>query len=168
MGEHDFIFIHALLLDVDRYRQVNRPASPAESQAHRASNKFGNSSDVMDHERTFGHRSSHADLIDFLLRALAQIVHVGAAGNGDHRAFAVHGVGQAGNRVGETRRGVHTNAGLLRDSIPGVRHVDRRLLVTRIDDAEILIRHYVQDRQDVIASQRKNIFNAFEFERFAD
>jgi hypothetical protein len=42
------------------------------------------------------------------------------------------------------------------------------LLVARIDDAEVLIRHDIQDRQDMIAGQAKDIFHALELERFAN
>jgi hypothetical protein len=44
----------------------------------------------------------------------------------------------------------------------------RRLLVTRVDDAEVLIGDDVQERQDMIARQREDISHAFELQRFAD
>src|SRR5207244_8896858 len=118
----------------------------AESQTHRAADEFRDSSDVMDQERAFGHRRGYVYLIDLLLGAPPQVMQVGAAGDGNDRAFAVHGVGQTGDRVGKTWRGVHANTRLLGDSPPTVRHVDRRLLVTRIDDAEVLIHRRVQHR----------------------
>ena len=49
-----------------------------------------------------------------------------------------------------------------------LRHMDRCLLVTRIDDAEILVGHDVQERQDMIARQREDISHAFKLQRFAD
>jgi hypothetical protein len=46
--------------------------------------------------------------------------------------------------------------------------VDRGLLMARIDDAEVLVRHRVQHRQDVIAGQSENVVHAFELKRSAD
>jgi hypothetical protein len=46
--------------------------------------------------------------------------------------------------------------------------VDRGLLVSGVNDAEVLICHYVQDGQDMIARQGENIFHAFELESLAD
>jgi hypothetical protein len=46
--------------------------------------------------------------------------------------------------------------------------MDCRLLMTSVDDAEVLIRHYIQRRQDVIAGQGKNIGHPFKLEGFAD
>ena len=76
---------------------------------------------------------------------------VGATGDGNHRALGMHRIGEAGNCVGESRRGVHADAGLLGDAAPGIRHVDGGLFVTGVEDAKVLIRHHVQYRQDVIA-----------------
>jgi hypothetical protein len=80
----------------------------------------------------------------------------------------VHGIGEAGNRVGEARRRVHANAGLFGYATPGIGHVNRGLLMTGVDDAKVLIRHYVQHRQDMIAGQTEDIFHALELERFAN
>src|SRR6266536_2249242 len=95
-------------------------------------------------------------------------MRVRASRNGNYRAFGVHGIGEAGNRVGEARRGVHANAGLLGYSTPGIGHVYRGLLMTRIDDAEVLIRHDVEDRQNMIAGQAEDIFHALELERLTN
>jgi hypothetical protein len=46
--------------------------------------------------------------------------------------------------------------------------MDRCLLVTRIDDAEILVRHHIERRQNMIACQTENVAYAFELERFAN
>jgi hypothetical protein len=46
--------------------------------------------------------------------------------------------------------------------------MDCRLLMAGIDDTEVLIRHNVQRRQDMIASQGKNIGHSFKLEGFAD
>jgi hypothetical protein len=122
----------------------------------------------MDHERAFAHGFGHADLIDFLLGAAAQVMGVGAAGDGDHRRLSVHGIGETGYRVGESRGGVHADAGPLGDAAPRVGHMDGGLLMPGVEDAEVLIRHHVQDRQDVIAGEGEDVFHAFEFEGFAD
>ena len=147
---------------------MHRSAPSAERQAHGARDELRNSSRVRNHERAFAYRRGHGDLIDFLLRAAPQVVRVGAAGDGNDRALGMHRVGEAGNRIGEARRCVHANTGLLGDPAPGVRHVHRGLLVAGIDNAEILIRHHVQNRQDMIAGQAENIFHALELERFAN
>jgi hypothetical protein len=49
-----------------------------------------------------------------------------------------------------------------------VGHMHCRLLMARVDDAKILIliRHDIQDRQNMIAGQAEDILNAFELERF--
>ena len=107
-------------------------------------------------------------LVDLLLAAAAQVVEIGATRDGDNRTFAVHGVGETGNCVGEARSSVHTNTRLLRDSSPGIRHMDRRLFVTGIDDAEVLIRHHVQHRQDMITCQGEDILHPFKLKRFAN
>ena len=147
---------------------MHRPTPSTESQTHRARNEFRNSSRVRNHERAFAHRRGHGDLIDFLLRAATQVVRVGAAGDRNDRSLGMHRVGEAGNRVGEARRRVHANSRLLGDPAPGIGHVNGGLLMTRIDDAEVLVRHDVEQRQDVIAGQAENIFHAFELERLAD
>ena len=168
MSEHNLILFNTLLLDVDGNRQVHRPAPAAECQTHGARNKLRDSSNTIDHERALGDRRGHMDLIDLLLRAAPQVMGVGAAGDGNHRAFSVHGVGEAGNRVGKPRSGVHAYAGLLGDPAPRIRHVHRRLLMARVVDLEILIRHHVEHRQDMIAGQGEYISYAFELERFTD
>ena len=166
--EHDVIFLDALFLDIDGNRQMHRTAPAAECQAHGAGDEFRDASNVVDHERTFGDRRRHVHLIDFLLRAATQVVHVGAAGDGDHRRFGVQRVGQAGDRVGESRCRVHAHARLLGQTAPGVGHMHGSLLVARVDDAKILVRHDIQHRQDMIAGQGEDIFDAFELERGAD
>ena len=40
--------------------------------------------------------------------------------------------------------------------------------MARVDDAKILIRHDIQDRQNMITGQAEDILDAFELERFAD
>ena len=62
----------------------------------------------------------------------------------------------------------HADSWLFGDPAPGIRHVNGRLLVARIDDAEILIDHCVEQWQDMIARQAKDIFYPLELERFAD
>jgi hypothetical protein len=49
-GENHVILFDAALLHVDRNRQMNRSAPPAESQAHGAGDEFRNASRVVDHE----------------------------------------------------------------------------------------------------------------------
>ncbi len=122
----------------------------------------------MHHERAFADRSRHADLVDFLLRAAAQVVRIGAPGDGNHRSLGMHRVGETGDRIGEARRCVHANTRLFSDTAPGIRHVDGGLLVTSIDDAEVLVGHHVQERQDMIAGQAEDILYSLDLERFAD
>ena len=100
--------------------------------------------------------------------AAPQVVRVGTSGDGNYRALGMHGVGETGYGVGKSRRRIHANTRLFSDTAPGIRHVHGGLLMTRIDDAEILIRHHVEDRQDMIAGQAEDIFHILELKRFAD
>ena len=73
----------------------------------------------------------------------------------------MQGMGQPRQSVGETRGGVHRDTGLPSQTPPGIGHVDRGLLVSGIDEAEIHVGHDVQYRQDVIAGNRENIAHPF-------
>jgi dTDP-4-amino-4,6-dideoxygalactose transaminase len=73
----------------------------------------------------------------------------------------VHGVDEARSRI-------HTNARRLGDPTPGVCHAHGGLLIARVEDAEILVRHNVERRQDVVTGQAENIAHTFVLERLAN
>ena len=162
------VLIHAMFLKIDGDGQMHRTAPAAERQPHRARNKLGDAANVMHHERALAHRTGHAHLVDFLLGAAAQVMSIGASGDGDDRRFAVHGIREPRNGVGEAGSRIHANTRRLGDPAPGIRHMYRRLLMAGVDDAEVLVRHHVKGRQNMITGQAENIAHAFELERFAD
>jgi len=59
--------------------------------------------------------------------------------------------------------GVHADSGHPRDPAPGIGHVDRCLLVPGVDETEALVYHQVQQWQDVITSQGKNVGDTLQF-----
>jgi hypothetical protein len=46
--------------------------------------------------------------------------------------------------------------------------MDGGLLVSCVNDAKVLIRHHVQNGQNMVASEGENILDTFQLERFAD
>ncbi len=80
----------------------------------------------------------------------------------------MQGVGDARNGVCKTRRRVGANPQLAGDAAPRVGHVHRRLLMSGIDEPEILVYHHVQQGQNVIPRQREDIRDAFQFQGFAN
>ena len=67
----------------------------------------------------------------------------------------MHSVGKARNGIGESRGGVHSNAGLSSHTTPCVRHVDSGLFVPGVDEPKVLVGHHVEYGQDVVAGERE-------------
>ena len=89
---------------------MHRAAPSAVSQAHRPGDGVGNAAGIVNHQRFLGRRGRHAYLINLLHCSPSQLGQVGGTGDGQQRAFAVHGVSQSGDGIGEAGRGVHTDA----------------------------------------------------------
>jgi hypothetical protein len=148
--------------------QVDRATSTAECQPHRTGDNVWDSPRIVDHERAFGYWDGHAYLVYFLLGATPKVGQIGTASNGNNGAFGVHGVSQTRNGVGQAWCSVHADAGQPRDPAPGIGHVHGCLLVPGVDETEALIYHLVQQGQDVITSQGKNVGDALHFQRFTN
>ena len=155
--EGDIRLGNLLLLHVHGNGEVNGAPAPAVGRAHGPGYIVRYTPGVGDHPRPLGHRGRHGDLLDLLHGPPSQVGQLGGAADGDHRALAVQGMGQAGDGVGKARRGVHADAGPPCYPPPGVGHVDGCLLVTGVQEAEVHVVQDVQGGQDVVAGQGEDV-----------
>ena len=144
-------------LQVERDREVHRPAPAGVGQSQGARHGVRDAAGVGDHFRQLGDRPRHAYLIDFLHRPAAQFRQLRRPADRQQRPLAVHRIGQRRHHVGEPRRGGDHHTRLASDARPGVRHVCGRLLVPRVDQAEAAVGHLVQHRQYVIAGDGERL-----------
>ena len=114
----------------------------------------------------FGYRLDHVDLIHFLQRA-RQIVPQGMTAAEHHKRSVVQiGIGDAGERIGETGTGRdQADAGLARVGGPCMGHHGRGLFVAHVNGPDAVLGKSIQDAFNVAPRQGEHhpdVFNGFQ------
>ena len=114
-----------------------------------------------DRARRLGDRRHDRYVVELLQRARAPARLGGAAGEDDQRRPVELGGGDGADAVGDAGAGgQHGDARSPRELGHALGGERRRLLVTHVDDADVLLHGAVVDREDVTARQREDLAHA--------
>jgi hypothetical protein len=164
---HHLILLDLAHEDVHGDLEKGRTRNARHGVAHRQLDVLGDPVGLVDRVGVLGDGSHHTDVIHLLERAAAQVVEGSLTANHEDRRVGPPCVGDAGDAVGDTgARGDRRNSDLARVAArPGVRRVDRRLLVAHVDDLDALVDAAIVERHDVTAGEREDALDAGFLER---